>query len=95
MDRDMNKELLNVLDELREGQKQQLEKQTEALEIQRANFELVKEQFERANKLQDRAEKMQESGALLMAKAKKSFVVLIPIILVLLLALGWLILRMF
>lgn len=95
MDKDTEIEDLKVLQELREGQKQQLEKQGEALELQRANFALVKEQFDRANKLHDRAEQIQESGAQLMATARKSAIIVIPIIVIFLFFVGWLIYRLF
>ncbi len=88
-------ETLKILQELREGQKLQLKMQSEALEIQRANYELVKDQFDRAKKLQDRAEKIQESSAKLMTTALNSAKVAIPIILLLLFALGWVTFRMF
>lgn len=40
----MTEEMLKVLNDIREGQKQQLEMQKEALEIQHSNFKLIKEQ---------------------------------------------------
>jgi uncharacterized membrane protein (DUF106 family) len=85
--------LLAALEELREGQKQQLAMQAEALELQRTNVALVEQQFERAKKMQDRAEKMQDSGAQLVATARKSMIVILPIILGLLLFVAWLIFR--
>ena len=93
MDQNTEKRALDILEEIREGQKQQLAKQTEALELQRANFDLVKEQFGRANKIQDRAEKIQDAGAQLVATARKSVFVIIPIVVLLLLFVAWLIFR--
>jgi uncharacterized membrane protein (DUF106 family) len=89
-----DQQTLNVLEELRAGQQQQLKIQAETLEMQRANFDLIKEQYERANKIQDRAEKIQQSGAQLVANARKSMVVAIPFIVLLLGFAGWLLFRM-
>lgn len=86
---------LEVLQEIRDGQNHHLLKQQEALDLQVANLELVKDQFERANKLQDRAENMQESADSLVANAKKSLKVILPIIFVLLMIVVWLIFRLF
>ena len=93
MDREAEASLLKILEEIREGQKQQIAKQIESLKIQRASFELIKEQYDRANKIQDRAEKIQASGAQLVSAARKSAFVVIPIIVLLLMFLGWIILR--
>ena len=95
MEKVMETEILKVLKELREGQERQLHQQSEALELQRANFALVKEQFDRATQIQDRAEKIQEPGAQLMAVARKSAKVVVPMILLLLLCIAWLIFRVF
>jgi uncharacterized membrane protein (DUF106 family) len=91
---DNDQQTLKVLEELRAGQQQQLKMQAEALDMQRANFDLIKEQYERANKIQDRAEKIQQSGAQLVANARKSMVVAIPVIVLLLGFAGWLLFRM-
>ncbi len=91
MNRDQ--ETLEVLGEILKNQQVQLERQGEALELQRQQFAMYKEQFERAEKLQDRAEKMQDAGARLMGVAKKSFIVILPIIFILIAYLTWLIFR--
>ncbi|MFT5609822.1 MAG: hypothetical protein ACI9LU_000314 [Polaribacter sp.] len=95
----MNEEIyiktLEVFQEIRDGQNQQLLKQQEALDLQAANYELVKNQFERANALQDRAETIQESAADLVANAKKSLLLVLPLIVVLLSVVAWLIFRLF
>ena len=54
---------------------------------------MARTQFERADRLNDRAEKIQESGARMMATARKALVVLLPIIFFLLIYLTWLIMR--
>ena len=93
MNENLDDRLLTALEELREGQKQQLAMQAEALELQRANVDMVKDQFERAKKIQDRAEKMQDSGAQLVAAARKSMIVVLPILAGLLIFAAWLIFR--
>jgi hypothetical protein len=67
--------------------------QAEGLALQRANVDLVKAQFERATKMQDRAEKIQDSGANLVAAARKSMIVVLPILAGLILFAGWLVYR--
>lgn len=94
MDKDIEARLLTVLEDIREGQRQQLAKQGEALELQRANFDLVKEQLERANKIQDRAENLQHAGTQFVAAARKSALIVVPIIVLLLLSVAWLIFRL-
>jgi hypothetical protein len=86
---------LEVLQEIHDGQNQHLLKQQEALGLQAANYVLVKNQFERANALQDHAETIQESAADLVANAKKSLLLVLPLIVVLLVVAAWLIFRVF
>ena len=88
-------EVRQLLNEIRDGQKQQISMQRQALDLQLENHVMLKEQFGRANKIQDRAEAIQKSGANMMESAKRSVKVILPIILVLLFALGWLVFRMF
>ena len=45
-----------LLEEIRDGQREQIARQAEALALQREQFALVQRQFERTDKLQDRAE---------------------------------------
>jgi len=91
----MNEEILKVLNDIHRCQKQQLEMQEQALELQRNSFEFSRQQQERINRIQDRAERLQESSAQYMAGLRKSAIVIIPIIIVLLLSLGWIIFRFF
>ena len=50
---------IGVLEEIRDGQKLQLERQAEALALQREQFALFRKQSERAERIQDRAEQLQ------------------------------------
>lgn len=88
-----DREIVDVLKEIRENQKIQIAKQTEALEMQLQNLQLVKRQFERAERIQDRAERIQDSGARLVAVARKSVFIVIPILVALLVYVSWLLFR--
>lgn len=70
-----------------------MERQAEALALQREQFALVQKQTERAERLQDRAEELQVKGAQLVTGARKSMVVIVPLIVALLVYLSWLIFR--
>jgi len=54
--------LVNILKEIRDNQKIQLDRQAESLALQREQFALVQRQTERTERIQDRAEHIQESG---------------------------------
>ncbi len=85
--------LVQVLEEIRDNQRTQLERQAEALALQREQFALVQKQYDRAERLQDRAEQIQAKSAQLVAGARKGMVVILPIIIVLIAYLTWLIFR--
>ena len=85
--------LVNILKEIRDNQKLHLDRQAESLALQREQFALVQRQTERTERIQDRAEHIQESGAQLVAGARKSLAVILPIVIVLILYLSWLIFR--
>jgi hypothetical protein len=85
--------LLALLEEVRDGQRQQLERQSEALELQRRQFALVQEQTTRAERIQQKAELLQDRGASLVRGARRAVIVLIPVIAVLLGYVTWLLLR--
>ncbi len=87
------RQLIRLLEEIRDNQRAQLERQAESLALQREQFALVQKQTERAERLQDRAEDMQAKGAQLVAGARKAMAVVIPIIVALLAYLSWLIFR--
>jgi hypothetical protein len=82
-----------VLKEIRDNQKLQLERQTEALALQREQFALVQRQTERQERIQDRAENIQEKGAQMMAVARKTLFVLLPIVTLLIIYVSWILFR--
>ena len=92
MDEDA-KRVIALLEELREGQKLQLERQLEALELQRRQFAAMQEQFARAERIQGKAELLQDRGARLVQGARKVFMVVVPIIVVLIVYVSWLLFR--
>ena len=55
-------DVAQLLRELRDGQRLQLEHQAQALAMQREQVALVKQQFDRAERLQANAERMQQRG---------------------------------
>ena len=61
--------------------------------MQREQFALFQKQVERTERIQDRAEQIQEKSAQIIGAARKSLVVVLPIIAVLILYVSWLILR--
>lgn len=87
------RQLLRLLEEIRDNQTRQLERQAEALALQREQFALVQKQSERAERLQDRAEEIQLKSAQLVTGARKGMVVILPVIVALLAYLSWLIFR--
>lgn len=92
MDNDA-KQMTALLEELREGQKLQLERQLEALELQRKQFAAMQEQFARAERIQSKAELLQDRGANLVQGARKVFAVVVPVIVVLVVYVSWLLFR--
>jgi uncharacterized membrane protein (DUF106 family) len=87
------KRTVALLEELREGQKLQLERQLEALEIQRKQFAAMQEQMARAERIQSKAEQLQDRGASLVKGARKVFLVVVPVIAVLIVYVSWLLFR--
>ncbi len=90
---DQNQEILGLLQEMRQNQQNQLERQQEALAMQREQFQMAKQQFDRAEKLQGRAEKLQDSGAAMMRAARRVLAIILPIVVALVIYLGWLMVR--
>ena len=85
--------MIRVLEELRDGQKLQLERQQEALQVQREQFALVQKQFERTERIQDRAEKLQAKSADIVGIARKTLLVIVPVVIALIVYVSWLIFR--
>jgi hypothetical protein len=93
-DSDM-KDCVRLLQEIRDGQKLQLERQAEALTLQREQVALVQGQVERTERIQDRAERIQAAGARLVGGARIATAILVPIILALIAYVSWLLFSRF
>ncbi len=89
MNTDELTQLTALLEDIRAGQKQQLEHQREALELQRAQFAVFQEQAARAERIQQKAELLQDRGATLVKGARRVVLVIVPIILALIVYLSW------
>ena len=75
--------LLAALKEISDNQKLQLA-------LQREQFALVQRQAERYELIQDRAENIQAKGAQIMAVARRTLFVILPIVTFLILYVSWL-----
>ncbi len=93
-DSDM-KDCVRLLQEIRDGQKLQLERQADALTLQREQVALVQGQIERTERIQDRAERIQAAGARLVGGARIATAILVPIILALIAYVSWLLFSRF
>ena len=78
--------LLSALKEISDNQKLQLA-------LQREQFGLIQKQAERHEVIQDRAESIQAKGAQIMAVARRTLFVLLPIVTILIVYVSWLLLR--
>ena len=88
MDKEDVDRLSALLQEIRDGQRQQLERQEEALSIQRAHFEIAKTQYDRANSINDQAERIQAKSAALIDRSGRVFKIVIPILVILIVVVG-------
>ena len=77
---------LAALKEISDNQKLQLA-------LQREQFALVKRQADRHEMIQDRAENIQAKGAQIMAVARRTLFVILPIVTFLILYVSWLLFR--
>jgi len=75
--------LVGLLEQIRQGQREQLA-------IQREHFEIAKTQYDRANAINDRAERIQAKSDALIDRSGTVFKVVLPILIVLIAAAGWL-----
>ena len=82
-----------LLAEIRDGQRAQLEQQGESIRVQREQFELVRRQAERTERIQDRAEQIQDRSAQLLGISRRLMFVVLPIIVALIGYLSWLLFR--
>lgn len=87
MDKEEVDRLAGLLQEIRQGQLEQLA-------IQREHFEIAKTQYDRANSINDRAERIQAKSDALIDRSGRVFKLVIPILVVLLLGAGWLLFTM-
>jgi hypothetical protein len=83
MENERESEVLALLQDIRRGQQEQLE-------IQREHLAIAKTQYDRANAINDRAERIQAKSDALIDRSGKVFKVVVPVLVVLLVAAGWL-----
>lgn len=100
MNTNNNEEIISILREIRDGQKQHLERQAESLAheaesmaMQREQFAAYKNQMQGVNKMQERAQQIQEKAAQLVGASRKVFVVVIPFALLMLIYASWILFR--
>jgi len=74
--------LAGLLQEIRDGQREQLA-------IQRQHFEIAKTQYDKANAINEHAERIQAKTAALIDRSGKVFKVITPVLVILVLAAGW------
>ena len=86
MDKQDVEQLATLLQDIRDGQLEQLS-------IQREHLELAKTQYDRANAINDRAERIQAKSDALINRSGRVFKLVIPILVVLIAAAGWLLFR--
>jgi hypothetical protein len=93
MNEDDGRRIAALLEEIRDGQREQLARQAEALALQREQVALVQRQFERADKLQDRAETIQARSGDMVRSAHRAVAIILPIVVLLLVYASWLLFR--
>ena len=86
MDKQDAEPAARLLQEIRDVQREQLS-------IQREHFELAKTQYDRANAINDRAERIQAKSDALMDRSGRVFKVVLPALVILVAAAGWLLFR--
>jgi hypothetical protein len=82
MDKRDVEQLAGLLQEIRDGQLEQLT-------IQRNHFEIAKTQYDKANAINERAERIQSKSAALVDYSGKLFKVITPVLVILVLAAAW------
>src|SRR5690349_23245273 len=82
--------LTELLTEIRDDQRLQLQRQAEALAVQREQAEIAKRQFERAEKIQQRAEAIQDRSSQMITAARRIVLVVVPVLIVLIVYVSWL-----
>jgi hypothetical protein len=86
MDKQDVEQLATLLQQISDGQREQLS-------IQREHFELAKTQYDRASAINDRAERIQAKSDALINRSGRVFKLVIPILVALIAAAGWLLFR--
>jgi hypothetical protein len=86
MDQQHVEQLAALLRDIRDGQREQLS-------VQRDHLELAKTQYDRANAINDRAERIQAKSDALMDRSGRVFKVVLPVLVLLVAAAGWLLFR--
>ena len=84
-------QLVKILEEIREGQRLQLDRYEEVMALQREHLDLYKLQYERAERINAKAEEIQNKSAQIVGGVGKLLLIVIPFGLLLLLYLSWLI----
>ena len=87
------RQIASLLQAIRDNQGDQIERQTEALALQREQFALVQRQFERTEKIQGRAEAIQAKSAQIVTVARRSVMIVLPILVALIVYVSWLLFR--
>ena len=80
--------IARLLEEIRDGQKTQLERQADTLALQ-------KEQFERTHKLQERAEAIQDRSARLVGRVQRFVPFAMAVVVILIGYVSWLLFRFY
>ena len=80
--------IARLLEEIRDGQKTQLERQADTLALQ-------KEQFERTHKLQERAEAIQDRSARLVGRVQRFVPFALAVVVILIGYVSWLLFRFY
>jgi len=80
--------IARLLEEIRDGQRIQLERQTETLALQ-------KEQFQRTQKLQERAEAIQDRSAQLVGRVHRVMPIGLAVVAILIGYVSWLLFRFY
>jgi uncharacterized membrane protein YdfJ with MMPL/SSD domain len=98
MDTDDAKQIITLLEQIRDGQQLQLQRQAQALERQaevfarqQEHFANLKQQSGNAQALQDRAEQIQAKSAQLVGGARAIVLIAVPFALLLLVFVCWLV----
>ena len=80
--------IARLLEEIRDGQKLQLERQADTLALQ-------KEQFQRTQKLQERAEAIQDRSAQLVGRLHRVMPIVLAVVAILIGYVSWLLFRFY